>query len=75
MWMECRPEVLVNQLSSNALFYVEVMQIKIFQCEGLLRFYVSGINKIFHGWNQINRYIENLLAAMFDSQYEVDLMR
>lgn len=58
MWMECKPEVLVNQLSSNALFYVEVMQIK-----------------IFHGWNQINRYIENLLAAMFDSQYEVDLMR
>lgn len=75
MWMECRPEVLVNQLSSNALFYVEVMQIKIFQCEGLLRFYVSGINKIFHGWHQINRYIENLLAAMFDSQYDEDLMR
>ena len=73
MWMECKPEVLVNQLSSDALFYVNVMQIKIFQCEGLLRFYVSGINKVFRGWQQINKYIENLLATMFNSQYDEEL--
>lgn len=73
MWTECKPEVLVNQLSSDALFYVNVMQIKIFQCEGLLRFYVSGINKVFRGWQQINKYIENLLATMFNSQYDEEL--